>query len=122
MNINWNFPYYRGMNFWERVDELLEEQDINKKTLAMEAGFNPSNITKGIKNNNAPSAETAVKIAQKLGVSVEYLVTGKNPQEEGEVLSAQTKELVRIYSKLSAHDKIILLALAKSMNGIKTDF
>ncbi|AEE16470.1 helix-turn-helix domain-containing protein [Treponema brennaborense] len=110
------------MNFWERVDELLEEQDINKKTLAMEAGFNPSNITKGIKNNNAPSAETAVKIAQKLGVSVEYLVTGKNLQEEGEVLSAQTKELVRIYSKLSAHDKIILLALAKSMNGIKTDF
>jgi len=35
-----------------------------------------SNITKGIKNNNVPSAETAVKIAQVLGVSVEYLVNG----------------------------------------------
>ena len=65
------------MNFWERVSDLLEKKDINKKTLAIEAKFNPSNITKGIKNNNIPSAETAVRIADILGVSVEYLVTGK---------------------------------------------
>ncbi len=66
------------MNFWERVDELLEKNDINKKTLATDAGFDASNITKGIKNNNIPSAETAVKIAARLGVSVEYLVLGRN--------------------------------------------
>ena len=69
---------YLGMNFWERVNDLLEKNDINKKTLAACAGFDASNITKGIKNNNIPSAETAVKIAEKLGVSVEYLVTGKD--------------------------------------------
>ena len=67
------------MNFWERVSYLLEIKDINKKSLAIEAGFDPSNITKGIKNNNMPSAETAVKIAQVLGVSVEYLVDGTEP-------------------------------------------
>lgn len=66
------------MNFWERVNELLEEKDINKKTLAADAGFDASNITKGIKNNNIPAADTAVKIAARLDVSVEYLVTGKN--------------------------------------------
>ncbi|MBQ7158037.1 MAG: helix-turn-helix transcriptional regulator [Treponema sp.] len=66
------------MNFWERVNDLLEKNDINKKTLATDAGFDASNITKGIKNNNIPSAETAVKIAARLGVSVEYLVTGKD--------------------------------------------
>lgn len=64
------------MNFWERVDDLLDRTGINKKTLAYDAGFDASNITKGIKNNNIPSAETAVKIAQVLGVSVEYLVNG----------------------------------------------
>ena len=66
------------MNFWERVNDLLERNDINKKTLAADAGFDASNITKGIKNNNIPSAETAVKIAERLGVTVEYLVTGKD--------------------------------------------
>ena len=74
------------MNFWERVDDLLDRNDINKKTLAYEAGFDASNITKGIKNNNVPSAETAVKIAQVLGVSVEYLVNGtvttKSPSQK----------------------------------------
>ena len=58
------------MNFWERVDDLLDRTGINKKTLAYDAGFDASNITKGIKNNNIPSAETAVKIAQVLGFSV----------------------------------------------------
>ena len=66
------------MNFWERVNDLLERNDINKKTLAADAGFDASNFTKGIKNNNIPSAETAVKIAERLGVTVEYLVTGKD--------------------------------------------
>lgn len=75
------------MNFWERVCDLLEKQDINKKTLACEAGFDPSNITKGVKNNNCPSAETAVKIAKKLGVTVEYLVTGK---EDEKIISKST--------------------------------
>lgn len=60
------------------MNDLLEKNDINKKTLAADAGFDASNITKGIKNNNIPSAETAVKIAARLGVSVEYLVTGKD--------------------------------------------
>ena len=64
------------MNFWERVDDLLDRKDINKKTLAIEAKFNPSNITKGISKNNIPSAETAVRIAKVLGVTVEYLVNG----------------------------------------------
>lgn len=64
------------MNFWERVDKLLEEKEINRKTLAAEAHFDASNVTKGIKNGNIPAADTAVKIARILNVSVEYLVDG----------------------------------------------
>lgn len=65
------------MNFWENVDTELEYLGKNRKQLAAEAQFNVSNICKGIKNGNIPSVYTAVKIAQFLGVSVEYLVTGK---------------------------------------------
>ncbi|NLC92650.1 MAG: helix-turn-helix transcriptional regulator [Treponema sp.] len=69
------------MNFWERVDDLLERKDKNKKALAKEAGFDPSNISKGIKNGNIPAADTALKIANILGVSVEFLVTGTEINE-----------------------------------------
>ena len=71
------------MNFWENVDAELEFKGINRKTLAQEAGFDASLITKGIKTGSAPSADTAVSIAKILNVSVEYLVTGQlqNAQE-----------------------------------------
>mgnify|MGYP003391701660 FL=1 len=86
------------MNFWERVDDLLDRNDINKKTLAYEAGFDASNITKGIKNNNVPSAETAVKIAQVLGVSVEYLVNGTENTKSPSQKETEQNQL-RLYRK-----------------------
>lgn len=91
------------MNFWERVDDLLDRNDINKKTLAFEAGFDASNITKGIKNNNIPSAETAVKIAKVLDVSVEYLVDGTEPAKNPTAKQAEQNQL-RLYRKY--HDLI----------------
>ena len=91
------------MNFWERVDDLLDRNDINKKTLAFEAGFDASNITKGIKNNNIPSAETAVKIAEVLGVSVEYLVDGTEPAKNPTAKQTEQNQL-RLYRKY--HDLI----------------
>ena len=86
------------MNFWERVDDLLDRNDINKKTLAYEAGFDASNITKGIKNNNVPSAETAVKIAKVLGVSVEYLVNGTETTKTPSQKETEQNQL-RLYRK-----------------------
>ena len=91
------------MNFWERVDDLLDRTGINKKTLAYDAGFDASNITKGIKNNNIPSAETAVKIAKVLDVSVEYLVDGTEPAKNPTAKQAEQNQL-RLYRKY--HDLI----------------
>ena len=68
------------MNFWEIVDEELEYKNIDRKELASKVGFNVSNISKRIRENNIPSADTAVQIAKILGVSVEYLVTGQNSE------------------------------------------
>lgn len=68
------------MNFWKLVDEELKFRNIDRKKLAYLAGFNVSNISKGIRENNMPSVDTAFRIAQVLGVSVEYLVTGKPAQ------------------------------------------
>lgn len=67
------------MNFWERVEIILDQKDITKKELAMSAGFSPSNISKGKRENSSPSADMAVAIARFLGTTVEYLVTGKDP-------------------------------------------
>lgn len=94
------------MNFWERVDELLEKKEINRKTLAAEAHFDASNITKGIKNANIPAADTAVKIARILNVSVEYLVTGAHSADEKDSLSEQFRLLKKYSTLISSMERL----------------
>ncbi len=63
-------------DFWKRVDEELDYLGLTRTYLANKCKFSLTNIGQGIKQGSTPSAETAVKIAQTLNVSVEYLVTG----------------------------------------------
>lgn len=84
--------------FWERVDEELEYRGKTRKSLATEVGFNLGNIGKGIKLGSAPSADTAVKIANVLGVSVEYLVSGSN-KSKNKSKGQEINEQLRLYKK-----------------------
>ena len=106
------------MNFWERVDDLLDRTGINKKTLAYDAGFDASNITKGIKNNNIPSAETAVKIAQVLGVSVEFLVNGVDSSFP-KTLKPEVAEIVEEINHLEKEDLEAIKYIIKMRKEIK---
>ena len=62
------------MNFWENVVAELKFQGKTRKQLAAEIGFDASNIGKGEKNGNIPAADTAIKIAHFLGVTLESLL------------------------------------------------
>ncbi len=64
------------MNFWERVDLLLELNNIARKVIALELNFDVSNIAKGKRIGGTPRADLALQIADYLGVSLESLVFG----------------------------------------------
>ena len=61
------------MGFWDNVLKELDYLGMTNKSLAEKCGFDASNIGRGIRLGSSPSVETAVKIANALGVSVEYL-------------------------------------------------
>ncbi len=89
-------------DFWKRVDEELDFLGKNRAYLSRKCGFSLANIGKGIKLGSTPSADTAVKIAQVLGVSVEYLVNGSNKSTEK---NQENEELqLKLYRKY--HDLI----------------
>ena len=89
-------------DFWLRVDEELEYLGKNRTYLASKCDFSLTNINLGIKRGSTPSADTAVKIAQVLGVSVEYLVNGTNKSTEK---NQENEELqLKLYRKY--HDLI----------------
>ncbi|MCR5698550.1 MAG: helix-turn-helix domain-containing protein [Treponemataceae bacterium] len=84
-------------DFWNRVDEELEYKGLNRAFLARECNFSVTNIGQGIKLGSTPSADTAVKIASVLGVSVEYLVTGENKTTKQNQENEQAQ--LRLYRK-----------------------
>jgi transcriptional regulator with XRE-family HTH domain len=65
--------------------ELAEKAGIKKRTLDMYLGSRQS----------MPPADTAVKIAWALGVTVEYLVTGKSrPENDGAAKYAKYRDII----------------------------
>lgn len=88
------------MTFWERVDEELKYRGMERKELGTKAGFPESYISKGITRKSCPQADLAVKIAEVIGVSVEYLVNGTNSKNKTIQEEQEDLHLFRKYQKL----------------------
>lgn len=110
------------MAFWDNVAIELDYLGMTNKELAEKVGITASNIGKGQKQGSSPSADTAVKIASVLGVTVEYLVTGsnapvnKNKDQESEQLRLYRKhsEIIKKCEQLSPEKEKLLATIAEN--------
>ena len=64
-------------DFWFRTNTLIRQQNKTQRGLSIECGFSDRKIENQSSNDRIPDAIEAVKMAQALGTTVEYLVTGK---------------------------------------------
>ena len=92
------------MGFRENLKDELKYQDIRVKELADRTGISKRAIDHYLAERyTEPTAETAVKIAKELGVSVEYLVTGKN-SEIPDTIKPELINLIRDMNHLPDKD------------------
>ena len=90
----------------------LTSNGMLKKELAAKSGVHKRAIDTYVRSKSSmPPADTAVKIAKALGVTVEYLVTGEDPSVPKEV-SIITRSILT----LSKRDKILITSLLKTMS------
>lgn len=108
------------MSFWQNVENELQYQNISRKELAAKAGFAVSGISLGINNGNVPNAELAVKIADVLGVSVRYLVTGKSDKIPESSYQTKLVQLINDLNKLSSYDLETVSYIVKRFLASKT--
>ncbi len=65
------------MSFWENVELLRREQNTTYRWIASKMGVSETTVSSMRKANTEPRASQAVKIAEALNTTVEYLVTNK---------------------------------------------
>ena len=103
------------MGFKEILKDELIFQDIQTKELAVKTGISLSTLNHYLASNgNAPSAENALKIAQALGVSVEYLLLGKKTDSSDEI-NPKVRKLISELNHLSDDDLDLIGNVAKRL-------
>ena len=91
------------MDFSANLKKLLDEKDIQVKALASGTGISKNTVDNYLSGQKSlPNAENVIKIAQFLGVSAEYLVTGKTNYEKRH--AALPEQLLCKMEQLSGKD------------------
>ena len=104
------------MSFRENLREAIDYSGLEQKEVAYKANISLRNIENYLRENaSIPAADKAVKIAQVLGVSVEYLVTGKDAKQKTTQYPPEAKTVAEITAQLKEKNRKMAVAIIKSM-------
>ncbi len=102
------------MDFKTRLKEEMEYRGIQHKELAAKADIKPrALLTYVAQVPSMPPADTAVRIAKALNVSVEYLVTGEDSLNNNK--SNHLHEIIRDLSMLKEDELLIVKRMIHSL-------
>ncbi len=97
--------------FWDNFYNACLAKGVKPTNLVQELGLARASVTPW-KNGKIPNGEALIKIANRLEVSVDYLLGREEPQAQTTPeLDPTTKVLVEHFNKLSPQDKIDILNL-----------
>jgi transcriptional regulator with XRE-family HTH domain len=109
--------FFSLMGFKENLKSELAYQDMLVKELSASTGISRHTIDNYLNvRARIPTADVAVKIAQVLGVSVEYLITGKEDSPENASLSPEIRLLIKNIRQLDEKDRKMVCAIAQLYN------
>jgi len=106
------------MGFKENLKSELLYSGMMVKELSAITGIKRHTLDNYLNTHNAiPNAEAAVKIAQALGITVEYLVTGRDSYDKKKRASftGDLGLLVDIWSRLNKKNRELAISLVKAL-------
>jgi transcriptional regulator with XRE-family HTH domain len=100
------------MTISQRIFRLLKAKGKMQKELAAYTGISTAAISDWKTHGTNPSSDKIVAIAEFLGTSPEYLLTGKESEKN---LSENEIEVLHIYRKFSDRDQIKIIGRLEQM-------
>lgn len=97
------------MSIGKRIRERRKELNLTQEDLVRALGFTPQHISVIEQDKRAPSLSSLAKLAEELGVTVDYLITGK----EGVI--TETIPAIKADKKLSLQSKRALVGLVEEV-------
>jgi len=104
------------MGFKENLKEQLNFSGMYVKELAALSGVKKQTIDSYLNVNSCmPSADAAVAIARALGVSVEYLVTGKDTKSKTVQYPNDARIAAELITQMDEKNRRMAVAVIKSI-------
>jgi transcriptional regulator with XRE-family HTH domain len=102
------------MSFRDNLREAIGYSGIEQKELAHKAGISLQSLESYLRvNSSIPSADKAVKIAQLLGVTVEYLVNGDKPSKKiSSLVEPEIRHFIQIIKDMPGNKKSVAVKIA----------
>jgi len=102
------------MGFKENLKSELAYKDMMIKELAAKTGISRHTLDNYFNvREHTPTLDAAVKIAQALGVSVEYLATGKESPYANIPMNGEIRNLLQNFKLLNEEDRKIVTELVE---------
>jgi transcriptional regulator with XRE-family HTH domain len=98
------------MSLGQRIRQRRQTLELTQQQVAKSLGVTSQHLSAVEQDKRAPSLNTLAKLAEELGVSIDYLVTGK------EGIITDTIPAIKADKKLKIVDKNALITLVKSLH------
>ena len=101
------------MSIGKRIRKRRQELKLTQENLASALGLTPQHISGIEQDKRNPSLSSLAKLAEELGITVDYLVTGK----EGVIVD--TIPAIKADKKLSLESKKALVTLVQELYSVR---
>jgi transcriptional regulator with XRE-family HTH domain len=100
-----------GMGLGQRIKARREELGLTQLQLAQALGVTPQHISVIEKDKRSPSLESLAKLAQELGVTTDFLITGKL------TILTDSISVIKADDKLTLEHKNALVSIIKALRN-----
>lgn len=101
----------------DRIFEALDRLPMEQQQFAKLVGVSDDTASDWRRRRSASYTKRLTKIAEVLGTSVEYLLTGEKKEPAAEDSSGREKEFVQLFEKLTPEQQDMVLAQLKGVLG-----